>query len=274
MLILDVSEFQGSINWAKVAAWKPAPDKESIKAAILRAGYRGWGTAGTLATDAKFKVNINGASTYFPIGIYWWTTSLSDAEARAEAEYLIKLLKGYNVTLPVYLDSEKSNAMKHGKPVIGRSDQISKTRRTQYGLTFCETIRAAGYKPGLYCSESWYYDSIDGAAFKREGHSLWIAKYSNAMPNVKGYDGWQYTSKAKVDGISVMCDLSTFRDDFLKAEVKPDGITKVIEVEVDGHPARLTSIEHNDENYIRLRDLANLGLFRVEWDGKNVIIGR
>jgi GH25 family lysozyme M1 (1,4-beta-N-acetylmuramidase) len=261
MTILDVSEFQGGINWAKVKA-----DKQDIKAVIIRAGYRGYGSAGTLSTDKKFTANIKGASTFMPVGVYWWTTSLSDAEAAAEADYLVKLLKGYNVTLPVYLDSERSGTGS------GRADGISKARRTQYGLTFCKAIKAAGYKPGLYCSEAWYTNDIDGAAFQREGYSIWIARYSNAIPNVKGYDGWQYTSKGKVDGIGGYCDLSKFRDDFIRAEPKPDGITKIIEVEVDGHPARLTSIEHKDENYVRLRDLATLGLFKVDWDGKKVII--
>lgn len=199
--VLDVSHHNTVTSWATVA--------KNVDAVIIRAGYRGYGSAGTLATDQKFDSYIKGAiAAGLPVGVYWCSQALSDAEAMREAEFLIDLLAPYKLTYPVYLDSEHMNGGK------GRADRIGKARRTQYGLTFCRAMRDAGYKVGLYCSESWFTAEIDGAAFKRDGMGLWIAKYSANAPRGMAYDAWQYTSKGKVSGVNGNVDLSHFYTDY------------------------------------------------------------
>lgn len=200
--IIDVSQWNGTITWSTVA--------KNVDGVIIRAGYRGYGSAGTLATDPNFKKNITGAiKAGIPVGIYWCSQALSDSEAIEEARYLHNLIKGYKLTYPVYLDSE------HMAPgAAGRADKISKARRTQYGLTLCRTLKDYGYTPGLYCSESWYTAEIDGSAFEKAGFSIWIAKYSSNKPRVSNYDAWQYTSTGKVSGISGNVDLNHFYTDY------------------------------------------------------------
>lgn len=210
--VIDVSQWNGNINWNTVA--------KNVDAVIIRAGYRGYGSAGTLATDPQFRANIQGATAAkIPVGVYWCSQALSDAEARSEAQYCADLLKGFDIQYPVYLDSEHM-----GPNACGRADKISKARRTQYGLTFCRAMRDKGYKTGLYCSESWYFDEIDGGAFDLAGFEIWIAKYSKIQPKYS-CDAWQYTDKGSIPGISGYTDLSHFYKDYAGKTVDPIEVT-------------------------------------------------
>ncbi len=198
--LIDVANPNGVIDWKKVSA-------TGIDGAIIRAGYRGYGTAGTLATDKSFVRNITGAiAVGLPVGIYWLSQALSDAEAVAEAKYLLGLLEPYRARLvyPVFLDSEYGE----GQHATGRADKLPKQLRTQYGLTFLRTLKGAGYETGLYCSENWFSEFIDGEAFRDSGHKIWIANISK-KPTIP-HDAWQHSWKGRVDGISSEVDLDYF----------------------------------------------------------------
>ena len=200
-LVIDVSQFQGAIDWKKVAP--------QVSAAIIRLGYRGYGAAGTLCTDPMFQRNMDGAiAAGLPVGVYWCSQALSDAEALEEARYCIDKLQGYKLTYPVLLDSETM-----GPNASGRADKIGKARRTQYGLTWARAMRDAGYIVGLYCSESWYTAEIDGYAFDDDGFDIWIAKYSQYAPKYR-CDAWQFTSTARMDGISTNVDQNHVYKDY------------------------------------------------------------
>lgn len=210
-LVIDVSQFQGVIDWKKVAP--------QVSAAIIRLGYRGYGSAGTLTTDPRYKPNMDGAiSVGLPVGVYWCSQALSDAEALEEARYCVSKLQGYNLTYPVLLDSETM-----APNASGRADKIGKSRRTQYGLTWARAMRDAGYIVGLYCSESWYTAEIDGAKFDAEGFEIWIAKYSSYAPKYR-CDAWQFTSTARMDGIPTNVD----QNHVYKAYGASDGIAETI----------------------------------------------
>ena len=238
--VIDVSEYNGRIDWPKV----------KVDGAILRVGYRGYGSSGTLVTDKRLMENMQGAlASGLPIGAYFCSTAISDNEAKQEAAYVASLLKGYEIKLPVYLDSED---MSPGKTDT-RLDKLSKTRLTQYGLTFCKAIKEAGYIPGLYCSESWYTARLDGPAFDKLGCSIWIAKYSSVKPKYR-HDAWQYTSSGTTAGVSGRVDMNYFYTEYVTKE--PDGVTSVTKALIDGKLTELTRILHKDENYIRLRDLS------------------
>lgn len=210
-LVIDVSQFQGVIDWAKVAP--------QVSAAIIRLGYRGYGAAGTLCTDPMYERNMRGAiAAGLPVGAYWCSQALSDAEALEEARYCISKLHGYNLTYPILLDSETM-----GPNASGRADKIGKARRTQYGLTWARAMRDAGYIVGLYCSESWYTAEIDGYAFDDDGFDIWIAKYSQYAPKYR-CDAWQFTSTARIDGISTNVD----QNHVYKVYGASDGIAETV----------------------------------------------
>lgn len=199
--IIDVSQFNGQISWGAV--------KAHVDGAIVRAGYRGYGSVGAMKEDPQFRTNMNGATKAgVPVGVYWCSQAVNDAEAIAEARYLHDLLKPYKLSLPVYLDSEHM-----GPGGSGRADGVGKSRRTQYGKTFCRAMRDYGYTVGLYCSESWFKDEIDGASFARDGYEIWLAKYSASKPKYD-HDSWQYTDSGTVPGISGKVDVSYFYKDY------------------------------------------------------------
>lgn len=197
LTVIDVSEFNGNINWHEV--------KRNIDAAIIRAGYRGYGS-GKVVTDVNFKRNINDASTAgIPIGIYFFTQAISEAEAKEEARYTIDLVKGYKLALPIFIDSEDGN---NGG---GRADsgKLSVEKRTRILKAFCEEIEKAGYKAGVYASEWWLKNLVTIKELK--SFYLWVARYSDFEPSV-AWDAWQYSSEGRVNGVTGNVDVSEFKN--------------------------------------------------------------
>lgn len=195
--VIDVSEFNGAIAWQNVA--------KACDGAIIRAGYRGYGS-GTLVTDEKFKSNIKAAKAAgIPIGVYFYTQAISEIEARDEARYTMELVKGYKLTLPIFIDSEDGN---NG---AGRADsgKLSRAKRTAILKAFCEEIQKEGYAAGVYASEWWLNNLLDISKLKN--FYLWVAKYSTYEPNV-AWDAWQYTSAGRIDGVTGGVDISDFKN--------------------------------------------------------------
>ena len=128
--VIDVSRYQGTIDFAKVAA-------AGIKGAIIRAGIGSYST-GECQTDSRFYANAEGfTKAGMPLGAYYFTQAKTTNEARAEAQYLVNLVKNYNITLPLVFDIESA----------GRIPSNSKATNTANAIAFCEEIAAAGYIP-------------------------------------------------------------------------------------------------------------------------------
>ena len=95
---IDVSSHNGKINWKKVS--------KKADFAFIRAGYRGY-SKGEINADNKMKANLEGANKYgIPVGVYFYSQAVSEKEAEKEAEFVLKKINGYNVTLPVVIDFE------------------------------------------------------------------------------------------------------------------------------------------------------------------------
>lgn len=226
MRVIDVSEFNGAISWQKVV--------NSCDGAIIRAGYRGY-SRGTLAKDENFNANIKAASAAgVPIGVYFVTQAISEAEAREEARYTMELVKGYKLTLPIFIDSEDAN---NG---AGRADsgKLSRETRTAILYAFCDEIQKEGYATGIYASEWWLENLVDLSKLK--SFYLWVAKYSTYEPAI-AWDAWQYTSSGRVDGVIGNVDLSDFKDISIKPTTKPNtkptkkkSITKIADEVIAG----------------------------------------
>lgn len=198
MLVIDVSLFNGSVKWDKVA--------RSCDGAILRVGYRGYGS-GKLVRDSLLGTNLKGAKAAgVPIGVYFVTQAITEAEAREEADYTLKQIKGYKMLYPIFIDSE--NGAPNGS---GRADhgKLTKAKRTAILAAFCDEIEKAGYKAGVYASESWLKTDADYKQLSK--YFLWVAKYSKNAPSIK-YNAWQYSSNGKVDGVSGSVDVSKFNE--------------------------------------------------------------
>lgn len=193
---IDVSKFQGSIDWKAVKAG-------GIEFAIIRAGYRGWGSAGSLNEDPTFATNIKGAKAAgLRVGVYFFSQATTEEEAIEEASLCIKQVRaaGVGLNYPIYFDSEYGNSNK-----TGRADGLTKAQRTACAVAFCETIRSAGYRAGVYASESWFAGQLNFSTVSR--YSIWNAHYGVAQSGIH-CDIWQYTGKGRVPGISTDVDMN------------------------------------------------------------------
>ena len=188
----DFSKHQGTIDWASVK-------QSGVEFVILRAAVRGYGSSGNLVTDSQIAANIEGAlSQNIDVGIYVLSQAVTTEEAVEEAERALDIIKGYDIKLPIYFDSEYSGAPNR----TGRADGLTKAERTSLAIAFCETVRNAGYKPGVYASKSFFYNNLGYAAFQSRGYEIWLAHYISSVTDFKyPYNIWQYTSKGSIGGV-------------------------------------------------------------------------
>ena len=171
----DFSKHQGTIDWASVK-------QSGVEFVILRAAVRGYGSSGNLMTDSQIAANIEGAlSQNIDVGIYVFSQAVTTEEAVEEAERALDIIKGYDIKLPVYFDSEYSGAPNR----TGRADGLTKAERTSLAIAFCETVRNAGYKPGVYASKSFFYNNLGYAAFQSRGYEIWLAHHISSVTDFK-----------------------------------------------------------------------------------------
>lgn len=197
--IIDISYHDGTVNFKKLK-------NDNIVGVIIRAGY------GQNNVDKKFKTYIKDAiEAGLPVGIYWFSYAYTKSMAKKEAEYCYKLIKAYNVILPVFFDWEYDSeryAKEHGA-------KITKSLVTSMTKEFCNYLKAKGYEVGYYFNLDYKNRGIiDVNALK--GYYTWFARYTSTTQ--KGYDLWQYTKTGKVDGISGKVDLNYV----INEEILPD----------------------------------------------------
>lgn len=190
---IDVSRFQGEIDWKKVAA-------DDVKFALIRLGLRGYGT-GVVHLDANYVANMTGANEAgVDKGVYFYSQAITEEEALEEANFVIENLEGYDIELPVVLDVEY---------VAGddaRANALTKEERTKIAKTFCDAIEEAGYEAMIYGNMQTFLMMLDLTELK--DIKKWFAYYN--LPHYYPYefDIWQYTDSGKVDGITGVVDMN------------------------------------------------------------------
>lgn len=198
---IDVSQYQGIIDWEKV--------KRHIDFAILRCGY-GQDIPGQ--DDPTFKRNADECTRLgIPFGVYLYSYAMDEGDAISEARHVMRLVKGYKMAFPVYLDLED--------PRVGRlsNDQIERNARA-----FCDELEKNRYFPGIYASLYWWRTKLTGAFFSR--HTKWVARYADELGEPEGiYDMWQYTDNGFVEGINGPVDRNYCYRDF-PTEIKAAGL--------------------------------------------------
>lgn len=191
---IDVSKYQGSIDWEKVAA-------DGVEFAIIRLGYRGYGKEGTLVEDETFKTNIAGANAAgIKVGVYFFAQAITEEEALEEARFVLDLIAPYKVDFPVVYDVEKT------KEKSGRMNQLTQEERTRMAITFLNAIREAGYTPMLYGNMEMLSVLID--VDQLEEYEKWYAYYGSQLYFPYEYSMWQYSEEGVVDGIKEKVDLN------------------------------------------------------------------
>jgi len=189
ILGIDVSKWNGSINWTSVK-------NSGVSYVIIRCGYRG-STYGTLLEDPMYRSYINGANAAgLKVGVYFYTQAINQTEAVEEASMVINLIKAYKISYPVFIDTEGSG---------GRGDTIDAATRTAVCQAFCETIKGAGYTPGVYASKSWFTGKLNAGSLG--GYKIWLAQYASQPTYTGAYHIWQYSSAGSIGGISGNVDM-------------------------------------------------------------------
>lgn len=199
-LVLDVSEFQSSINWKKVKA-------AGVQGVIVRCGYRG-AEKGTLQEDSMFMEHIKGAfKAGLKVGVYMFTEAVNANEGKEEATYALNQLKksGVKISYPIAIDTEAVYYKKNGKRYAGRANNISKAARTEAIKAFCQEIKVQGYEPMIYASTSWLNNKLN---MSKLPYKVWCAQYAPKCEYKGEIVMWQYTSEGRVDGVKGDVDMN------------------------------------------------------------------
>ena len=197
--VIDVSEWQGDIDWAKAKA-------DGVEGVIIRLGYGEGNNA-----DKKARRNISECKRLgIPFGIYWYSYADTPSIAKGEGADVVAKLKQFGVSAsdlayPVYYDLEKWTWEGHQPPTDPNvyNDIVN---------NWYSALQSAGYKNlSVYSYTSYLQGPLKHADIYAK--TTWVAQYGARM----GFDsfptdsrGWQYTSSGKVDGISGTVDMNAF----------------------------------------------------------------
>lgn len=191
---VDVSYYQGDINWKKVKA-------DGYDFAIIRLGFRGYGEEGTLNLDKTYHQNMKGAiKAGLDVGVYFFAQAINEEEAWEEAKFVLDALEGYHLTMPVVYDPETIESDE------ARTDTVSGKQFTKNAAMFCRTIEDAGYDAMIYSNLIWESEKFDMGKLKN--YPFWYADYEKIPQTPYDFVMWQYTSSGKVDGIEGRVDLN------------------------------------------------------------------
>lgn len=195
---IDVSKYQGDINWDKVAG-------DGVEYAFIRAGVRG-STEGKVVEDATFEDNIKGAlENGIDVGVYFFTQAVTEKEAVEEAEFVLDLIEPYDISYPVVIDIEEVTSEN------ARTAELTKEEYTRSCIAFCETIKAAGYTPMIYGNLKTFLIMLD--MDQLEDYPKWFAYYNTPVYFPYEFAVWQYSSKGSVNGIKGDVDLNVCMTD-------------------------------------------------------------
>lgn len=175
--IIDVSEHNQKIDWDKA--------KHHIDGTIIRCGY---GMDMKSQDDLWWKYNADECTRLgIPFGVYLYSYADTDTKSKSEAAHVLRLIEGYRLSYPVYLDLEEEH-----KP-------DTRAYAVRGAKIFADIVEGAGHVVGIYANENWYKTIIGSALDK---YTKWVAKYSTKAPDVPNVDIWQYTSSGSVPGLT------------------------------------------------------------------------
>lgn len=188
---IDVSKYQGEINWEEVAA-------ANVKFAFIRAGIRGY-ESGKLVMDENFIENVRDAKANgIEVGVYFFSQAINKAEAYEEAEMVLEALEGEALEYPIALDIEHVKGSR-------RSD-FDKQELTDISLAFIDKVNEAGYRTMIYGNLDTFARMLDIS--RLEDVDKWFAYYDTDFYFPYQYSIWQYSESGYIPGIEEKVDLN------------------------------------------------------------------
>ena len=200
---IDVSKYQGSIDWEQVA-------QSGVEFAMIRVGYRTKVT-GIIYEDPGARYNLQEATKNgILVGAYFFSSAVTQEEAQEEAAWVADFISRYQITYPVAYNCEDFQSPDSRQYGLGVEE------RTDIACAFLDTIAAAGYTPMFYASRNemegsaqWNMDTL-GSRYR-----VWVSQYpEQPYPETPAstYSGthamWQYTSQGTVAGIRGSVDVN------------------------------------------------------------------
>lgn len=194
---IDVSEFQGNIDWNKVKA-------DGVEFAILKLGNMY--DAQSNYKDSKFDTNYkNARANGIKIGAYIYNYCNTIDTLKKGLEWAIKKLEGKELDLPFYLDMEDKDIQGETKETL-----------TNQCNEFAKYVESKGYQAGVYANVNWLKNELNPSDFDKD-ISVWVAQYYKECQYTGKYDIWQYASDGSVSGISGNCDMNyLYNEDIIK----------------------------------------------------------
>ena len=218
--LIDVSTWNGNIDWDKVY-------KSGVRYAMIRSSF---GVENPNQVDNKFVRNITNAQRAgVKCGIYHYSYAKSAAEAKKEAEFCLKTIKGYKLDLPVAFDIEDSSQTHLGKDTL-----------TSIVIAFCDRIKSAGYRPMLYCNPNWLCNYLHKDKLINK-YDIWLANWGVSAPSYNCAI-WQYSESGSVPGVSGSVDMNWIFKDYTStkpATTKP--VTKPSNVKKTDYSVKVTA---------------------------------
>lgn len=241
---IDISAHQGNIDLNAL--------KSQIDFVIIRVGY---GTNGTL--DTKFKRNADlCVQLGIPFGFYWYSYALNVEGARKEAMAFLNAIEPYKdkYSYGCWFDMEDADGYKakYGMP----SNQILR----EMCAMFCKIVEESGYYVGIYASQSWFNNQLNGDELKP--YDKWIAQWPtsggkqtalNTDSNKRSSSMWQFTSVGRFNGYNGNLDTNYAYYDYPSIITGMRGESKPVEPEQPSTPKKsnteMAEIIMNEPNY-------------------------
>ena len=184
---IDVSKWQGAIDFSKVK-------EAGAEFVIIRVGHQN-GVGGEYILDPYFKRNIKEAiDTDLEVGIYFYSYADSKREARKQAEWIIKQIKDYDITLPIAFDFESFTSFNIMNLSLYQLNEVAESHFS--------TLEDAGYDTMLYGSKNYL-----NAIWKYNTNKVWLAHYTDETDYDKDYMMWQLCQDGVIDGINGFVDI-------------------------------------------------------------------
>lgn len=202
--ILDVSRWQGRIDWDKV---KKSGKIDGVMLRVL--GNKN----GKPYLDPYFARNYaECARLGIPVGGYYYTCAVTQRQTEEELAALKIALRGKTFQLPLAIDVEDP-----------RLRSLAPAKLSALVARAADQLEAWGLYAMVYTYTNFADTALDMAALA--AYDLWIADYRGTRPTRK-HGMWQYTSSGRVPGISGPVDLSHAYKDYA-AIIQRAGLTKV-----------------------------------------------
>ena len=190
---IDVSAYQGKIDWKKVA-------KSGVTFAIIRVAGRGYGEAGNLYDDKLAQDNYKAAKKAgLKIGAYFFSQAITPEEAIEEAEYLLEKTKDWELEMPLVYDWEYISEE-------ARTGSVDQQTLTDCMIAFCQRIEQAGKEPMIYFNPNhakrmFHIEQVVDYPF-------WLAMYTDWMTYPYKFNMWLYTNQGTVPGVKGNVDIN------------------------------------------------------------------